>query len=516
MDLSGWRVAELRDFEEFDDKNEDAGAALKYAYESLPAPPVTYGALLASAAAAAAPDDGVDRISSLPDQILRNIVSRLPAKDAVRTGMLASRWRSLWRSVPLVFTDAGLLPECIKKPTWRPSFGDAFGINNAVNSILKTHLGPFRCLQITCCYMDMDRENIKQWMQLIADKGVQELAFINRPWPLDHPLPATLFSYTSLTSLHIGAWKFPNTAALPDAAAFPHLKELFLSVITMKDRDLAFLLGRSPILETLTIIASKTDVRISLVSHSLRCLQLGLSSLGDIAVADAPRLERLLLWMTQRRRTGGNPFSRIKIGNAPNLNMLGYCHLGQHELQIGDTIIEAGIKVSPSTIIASVRTLALEVHFEVRNEVKTVPSFLKCFPNIETLHIRSMKVDKPTGNVKLKFWQEACPVECVQHVKTLVIHEFKGSKNEHAFIKFIVERALVLEKMGLVLCPESFRCSETTLHTRMRPFLKINEKRGSKNFKAIRLKFPSTATPWSFRMGVDLSCTDPFDLDSAF
>ncbi|TVU11301.1 hypothetical protein EJB05_44877, partial [Eragrostis curvula] len=351
-----------------------------------------------------------------------------------------------------------------------------------------------------------------QYVGLIADKGVQELAFINRPWPVDHPLPATLFSCTSLTSLHIGAWKFPNTSALPDTAAFPHLKELFLSVITMKDRDLAFLLDRSPVLESLTIIASKTDVRLSLVSHSLRCLQLGLSSLGDIAVADAPRLERLLLWMTQRRRVGGNHFSRIKIGNAPNLSMLGYWHPGQHELQIGDTIIEAATKLSPSTIIASVRTLALEVHFEVRNEIKTVPSFLKCFPNVETLHVKSMKVDKPTGKVKLNFWQEACPVECVQHVKTLVIHQFKGNKNEHAFIKFMGERARVLENLVIVPCRESFyMCSESSLQARMRPFLTV--KWSSKKMKKIHYKFIYTPTPWSFRMGADVSCTDPFYLD---
>jgi hypothetical protein len=90
----------------------------------------------------------------------------------------------------------------------------------------------------------------------------------------------------------------------------------------------------------LTIISSQTDVRLCLVSHSLRCLQLGMSSVGDVVVADAPGLERLLLWMTQRRRTGGNKFSRIKIGMAPNLSMLAYWHPGQHELQIGDTIIE--------------------------------------------------------------------------------------------------------------------------------------------------------------------------------
>jgi hypothetical protein len=84
-------------------------------------------------------------------------------------------------------------------------------------------------------------------------------------------------------------------------------------------------------------MASQTDVRLHLVSHTLRCLQLGLSSLGDIVVADAPCLERFFLVTTQSSRKN---LSRITIGNAPNLRMLGHWPTGQHELQIGNTIIE--------------------------------------------------------------------------------------------------------------------------------------------------------------------------------
>jgi hypothetical protein len=38
-------------------------------------------------------------------------------------------------------------------------------------------------------------------------------------------------------------------------------------------------------------------------------------------------------------------------------------------------------------MIPSVKILALKVRFGVRNEAKMLPSFLRCFPNIETLHI---------------------------------------------------------------------------------------------------------------------------------
>lgn len=43
--------------------------------------------------------------------------------------------------------------------------------------------------------------------------------------------------------------------------------------------------------------------------------------------------------------------------------------------------------MSPSTVVPSVKILALEVKFTVRYEARMLPSFLKCFPNVETLHI---------------------------------------------------------------------------------------------------------------------------------
>ncbi|KAL6658206.1 hypothetical protein ACP70R_003792 [Stipagrostis hirtigluma subsp. patula] len=51
---------------------------------------------------------GGDRISALPDDVLRHALGFLPVREAVRTSVLAPRWRHLWRSLPrLRITDVG-------------------------------------------------------------------------------------------------------------------------------------------------------------------------------------------------------------------------------------------------------------------------------------------------------------------------------------------------------------------------------------------------------------------------
>uniref|UniRef100_A0A453NE98 F-box/LRR-repeat protein 15/At3g58940/PEG3-like LRR domain-containing protein n=1 Tax=Aegilops tauschii subsp. strangulata TaxID=200361 RepID=A0A453NE98_AEGTS len=49
---------------------------------------------------------------------------------------------------------------------------------------------------------------------------------------------------------------------------------------------------------------------------------------------------------------------------------------------------QAGVtKVAPNAVVPSVKVLALKVDFGVAEEVKTLLSFLRCFPQVETLHV---------------------------------------------------------------------------------------------------------------------------------
>uniref|UniRef100_A0ACD5Z5S4 Uncharacterized protein n=1 Tax=Avena sativa TaxID=4498 RepID=A0ACD5Z5S4_AVESA len=324
---------------------------LNFFYPFLLESPVSTVASLSCAAA----EDGVDRVSLLPDDLLRRVVSRLPVKDGARTAVLSSRWRHLWRSAPLVLVDTHLLPA--KRAGARPARAGAASraVTAAVSAVLEAHPGNFSFVSITCSFMERaDRAVLARWVQLLATKGVSDLVLVNRPWPLPHGvcLPVALFSCASLRRLYLGAWVFPDTATFPRGAAFPSLRELVLGCVIITDKDLDFVLAASPVLEILAVVGNQTQLHARLASQSLRCAQFCVSTVEEVAVVDAPRLERLFIWCSSSHDQPSKKTStRVKIGRAPQLRLLGYLRPGVHSLQIGNTAINLQLYLYASSII---------------------------------------------------------------------------------------------------------------------------------------------------------------------
>ncbi|VAH84489.1 F-box/FBD/LRR-repeat protein At1g13570-like [Triticum dicoccoides] len=488
---------------------------LHFVYKYLPDPPVSPAAPLSLAGASWVPD-GVDRISRLPDVLLRNIISRLPAKDAARTAALASRWRPLWRSAPLTLVDSHMLPDGGASGPFIIGAPSPRAVTASVSSALAAHPGPFRFVHLTCSNMDEHRGEMARWIDTLVAKGVKDLVFVNRPWPIDLRLPATLFSCASLTRLYLGVWTLPDTTAVPRGASFPNLRELGLCMTVMEDRDLAFMLERSPVLEFLLIMWSQTGVRLRLVSHSLRCLQLAFTYLEYIDVVDAPRLERLLQCETVGEGGMKSTMERseIKIGRAPNLRVLGYLLPGEQQLVVDNADLVAR---SRENIVPTVKILGIGVQFGVRNVVKKVPGFLRCFPNLETLHVHSPPIsEESTGKVNLKFWQEGGPIKCiVQSVKKVFFYEFQGSRSEVAFLKFIAERGRVLERMVVVVSSKCFSSSSVgNADAKLMPLMSAKWNNKACKLEIFRSGREDAGGPvYSHELASDFEFADPFDLE---
>ncbi|VAI78026.1 unnamed protein product [Triticum turgidum subsp. durum] len=313
--------------------------------------------------------DGEDRISALHDDLLCAIISRLSVTDAARTTALSPRWCHLWRSTPLALDDVHL----------HESVRDA-----VVPRILADHPGPFRAVRLAECRSASLDHELAEWPRLLATKGIQKLALVNKHAQAQHtfsPLPADILRCASLQSISLSFWTFP--VDLSDVF-LPKLQSLNMTRVDMSDHDLECLLAVSPVLKIIVLARNKPK-HVHLRSQSLQCVVIGRSAVKEVAVMETPLLDRLIL--LDPPRVVGGAGMRVKFACAPNLRVLGYLEPRGHKLQIGDHVIEPNMKASPGTVVPSVKILALKVNFGVLGEVNMLARFLRCFPNVDTLHI---------------------------------------------------------------------------------------------------------------------------------
>ncbi|CAL4975424.1 unnamed protein product [Urochloa decumbens] len=388
----------------------------------------------------AAIGDGTDHISRLPDALLSNIISRLPTLEAARTVVLSTRWRGVWAATPLLVDDAHLVGA--DGPSGIP-------IVRAVSRCVTAHPGPVRSVRVTRVSFYCQEYVLQRLLADLADKGVQDLILFNRPWPLNMPLPEDILRCASLERLYLGVWQFPeiNSAHLP---LFNKLRDIGLFHCIVRDESVNALLAHCPKLEVLSIVLSYgSPSRLHIVSRSLRVAVDWNSTLDEVVVQDAPCLERLILQTLERRRP-------IKIVGAPRLEVLGFLDLNLHELQIGGTVIRAGMNVRARTTVPSLKILAVTVHFTRNQEAKMLPTLFKCFPHLEALHVLAIPSKSIDSDHDLEFWESLCSCECLEsHLKTVMIHGCLVHSNEIGFLQYIIREGKVLKAVGVDPSPNN-------------------------------------------------------------
>jgi hypothetical protein len=288
------------------------------------------------------PAGGEDRISALPDDLLRNIFSRLRVKDAGRAAATSPRWRHIWRSTPCALEDRHLIRQLDLQDGV-----DWTALAAAVSRVLLAHPGPFRWVHLTWNFMGSQEEALANWLRLFAAKGVENLVLVNDLADCSRlpAVPSDVLRCASLRRLFLGFWRFrSNSAAVPPADGFPHLLELTVFGTHMPGHSLDHLLASSPALGTLALVLSRTRERVHLQSLSLKCVLLWHYSTQEVVISmDSPLLERLILWKTLHDGDDNAVVAmRVKIDGATKLRLLGYLDMDirVHQLQIGDNVIQ--------------------------------------------------------------------------------------------------------------------------------------------------------------------------------
>ncbi|XP_074273902.1 F-box/LRR-repeat protein At4g14103-like [Silene latifolia] len=209
----------------------------------------------------------LDRISSLPDDVLGHMLSFLPTTHAVRTSILSARWRRL-------FT----LTACL-------SFNDEirFGFNQEketidasrrfkefVDKVLGLHqVSPIKKFSLLCGGI-YDNSDLKRWISNVLQKGVQELHY-RPPVLTDYCcVPDGFFVCGTLVKLHLDRMSFgQNKIEIPLSAWLPKLKILHLDRISFSDfNSMERLFSSCELLEELTLRDSSCHIS----GHSYKCI----------------------------------------------------------------------------------------------------------------------------------------------------------------------------------------------------------------------------------------------------
>ena len=149
-----------------------------------------------------------------------------------------------------------------------------------------------------------------------------------------------------------------------------------ISAVLMEDWDLEFVLAASPVLQVVAVAGNLQLLRARLATQNLKCVQFCNRSVVPRPEPSADLHLEMLRPTSQRKN---------QDRHATELIMMGYMEAGVHELEIGNTIISLERNRIEDPFCADTSSLALRIHFRVRKAIKMLPSFVKCFPNFETI-----------------------------------------------------------------------------------------------------------------------------------
>ncbi|KAG2311160.1 hypothetical protein Bca52824_022717 [Brassica carinata] len=207
-----------------------------------------------------------DMISNLPDSLISQMLSCLPTKEAVRTSVLSTRWKSLWLLVPSLRLASHDFPDY-----------------NAFVSFVDKSLDLYReensCLhklELVIRKDDNDQSCVTRWMDFVSTRKVKHLDVECILVKREHleVVPLSLYFCESLLYLRLHRVSLGGS----ESVSLPRLKTMCLEQNVYADE--AFLqsfISSCPVLEDLNIVRRDDDnVKVLRVhSQTLTSLTLG-------------------------------------------------------------------------------------------------------------------------------------------------------------------------------------------------------------------------------------------------
>ncbi|CAF2114013.1 unnamed protein product, partial [Brassica napus] len=403
-----------------------------------------------------------DRISSLPNTLLCQILSYLSTEDSVRTSALSKRWTHLWLHVPALELDSSKFPDDFE-------FGDFF------DNFLESGEEDIKRFDLVYNVDEHIHEDFVARIDDVVNRGVCHLTILNE---LDVEeelvrMPLSLYSCRTLVSLNLYCVVFDASRTV--VVSLPRLKTMHLEAVKF---DGMWLLGgfisRCSVLEELTIVTDDGDELGVVIVSSKSLKSFKLKSMrseeaedeGDpTVVIDAPRLEFMSITDYQSKRLvidNIGPFAKVDID---------FIFKVEDDDSFGAMIIDFLTKLSTvREMIISSRTLEM-IHDNCEWELlpqfanmshlhasfletswKLLLTFLGCCPNLQSLDLEFDSFPEPE-EIELSFVPQ-CFQSSLQFVGLRTPIRVEGTLSEMKLPMLFLRNCKVLKKLML---NESFR-----------------------------------------------------------
>ncbi|CAL1403850.1 unnamed protein product [Linum trigynum] len=117
-------------------------------------------------------ETGVDRISSLPDNVREEILMLLPLRDAAKASLLSTKWRNLWANIPCLVFDRSFCPMVRVCQHQDAAIGKLM-LN--LCTVLFLHRGPLREFSLSLPLLRSFPDHIERILVFLQEKQIDGL-----------------------------------------------------------------------------------------------------------------------------------------------------------------------------------------------------------------------------------------------------------------------------------------------------------------------------------------------------
>ncbi|XP_004237207.2 F-box/FBD/LRR-repeat protein At1g13570-like [Solanum lycopersicum] len=388
-----------------------------------------------------------DRISSLPINAIDDILTRLPLRDAVRTSILSRKWRYDWVKITKLTLDESLWKDL---PTHE--------VRVKLGRIL-LHLFSFRQGPIRECRISIPNSKyLPELDNLIffLSRNEIESLFLELPNGEKYKLPSSVFTSPKMRQLTLEycVINLPTTFR-----AFGQLLSLRLFNVSISEEHLEILISRCSLVEDVELDISNPLSYIQFNAPNLKFLNIG-SKIISICFKNTPLLADVSI-MAESLNHG--PVESLDVNR--DFVERGTCDLREFfgslpaikNLRLDHFIIKtliAGIDEIPTTLPMPLLNLTKIYLFDLcltgLEEIRFLLCLIKSSPNLEEIVIIIQAINNERGDDRTSL--ELLKAEYDSGIKlnrltNVSLIDIRGTKTEMKFIKLLLAKSPVLEKM---------------------------------------------------------------------